>query len=93
MPPSQILISVITAAFFLLPTVAYGSVESSLTAIQNRLISTILPLVGILGLAFAGISFAVGSPNAKQRAIWATVGAVIGFGAPSIIAFIRQLVH
>lgn len=78
---------------FFIPQNAYASVESTLTAIQTRLITTILPLVGILGLAFAGISFAVGSPNAKQRAIWAAVGAVIGFGAPSIIAFIRQLVH
>lgn len=72
---------------------AYGSVESTLSVIQTRLITTILPLAAILGLVFAGLSFVAGSPNAKPRLIFAIMGAVIGFGAPSIMEFIRSMVH
>ncbi len=75
------------------PAVCYGSVESTLTALQGRLIGTVLPLVAILGIALAACSFAMGSEGARKHAILAVVGALIGFGAPSIIAFIRGLVQ
>ena len=79
--------------YLALPAIGYASVESTLTGIQTRLISTVLPLAAILGLVFAGFSFVAGSPNAKGRLILAIMGAVIGFGAPSIMEFIRSLVH
>lgn len=72
---------------------AYGSVESTLSLIQTRLITTILPLAAILGLVFAGLSFVAGSPNAKGRFMLAIMGAMVGFGAPSIMEFIRSMVH
>jgi len=75
------------------PAIGYASVESTLSAIQGKLIGTILPLASILGLVFAGLSFAAGSPNARNHLMLAIVGAVVGFGAPSIIAFIRGLVQ
>jgi type IV secretory pathway VirB2 component (pilin) len=82
------------AVFYLgFPAIGYGSVESTLSAIQGKLIGTILPLASILGLVFAGLSFAAGSPNARNHLMLAIVGAVVGFGAPSIIAFIRGLVQ
>jgi len=74
-------------------TVGYCSVESTLSTMQTKLISTILPLVAILGLVFAALSFAMGSPNARSHLVLAIVGSVVGFGAPSIIAFIRGLVQ
>lgn len=77
----------------LVPTVGYCSVESSLMAVQNRLIGTILPLAAILGLVFAGLSFVAGSPNAKSHLMLAIMGAVVGFGAPSIVSWIQGLVH
>jgi len=77
----------------LFPTLGYCSVESTLATIQGRLITTILPLVAILGLVFAGLSFAAGSQNARSHLVLAIVGSVVGFGAPSIIAFIRSLVQ
>jgi len=77
----------------LAPMVGYCSVESSLTAIQNRLIGTILPLAAILGLVFAGLSFVAGSQNARGHLMLAILGAVIGFGAPSIVSWIQGLVH
>jgi type IV secretory pathway VirB2 component (pilin) len=76
-----------------MPVIAYGTVESTLTAVQTKLISTVLPLAAILGLVFAGLSFVAGSPAAKSRLTLAIMGAVVGFGAPSIIEFIRSLVH
>lgn len=79
--------------YFGLPAIGYCSVESTLGAIQSRLITTILPLTSILGLVYAGLSFAAGSPNARNHLILAIVGTVVGFGAPSIIAFIRSLVQ
>lgn len=80
-------------AAFVFPTVGFCSVESTLAAIQGRLITTILPLVAILGILFAALSFATGSQNARSHLMLAVIGAMVGFGAPSIIAFIRGLVQ
>ena len=75
------------------PEVAFASVESTLAAIQNKFITTILPLGAILGLVYAGFSFVTGNPNAKSHLALACIGAVVGFGAPSIVAFIQGLVQ
>jgi hypothetical protein len=77
----------------LIPDLGYCSVESTLSNISTRLISTILPLVSILGLVFAAISFAMGNPNARGHLMLAIFGAAVGFGAPSIISFIRGLIQ
>jgi type IV secretory pathway VirB2 component (pilin) len=81
------------AAILMIPSIGYCSVESSLMAVQSKLITTILPLAAVLGLVFAGLSFVAGSPNARNHLVLAIMGAVIGFGAPSIIQFIQQLVN
>ena len=88
-----IVFAVTVAVVVALPALGYCSVESSLAAMQSKLITVILPLVGILGLLFAALSFFAGSPNARSHLFLAIVGAVVGFGAPSIIAFIRGLVN
>lgn len=77
----------------LMPVLAHASVESSLQAVQSRLIGTILPLAAILGLVFAGLSFVAGSQNARSHLMLAIMGAVIGFGAPSIVSWIQGLIH
>jgi type IV secretory pathway VirB2 component (pilin) len=77
----------------LVPTTGYCTVEGTLSAVQSKLIGTILPLAAILGLVFAGLSFVAGSPNARNHLYLAIMGAVVGFGAPSIIAFVRGLVQ
>ncbi len=84
---------VMATLYFALPAICFGSVETTLSAIQTRLITTVLPLAAILGLVFAGLSFVAGSQNAKGRLMLAIVGAIVGFGAPSIIEFIRSMVH
>jgi type IV secretory pathway VirB2 component (pilin) len=75
------------------PMLGFCSVESSLAAVQTKLIGTILPLVAIIGLVFAGLSFVAGSQNARSHLILAVIGAAIGFGAPSIVSWIQSLVH
>lgn len=42
------------------PLLGFCSVESSLMAVQSKLIGTILPLAAIIGLVFAGLSFVAG---------------------------------
>jgi type IV secretory pathway VirB2 component (pilin) len=84
---------VAVATILMFPGLAYCSVESSLMAVQSKLITTILPLAAVLGLVFAGLSFVAGSANARNHLVLAIMGAVIGFGAPSIIQFIQQLVN
>lgn len=71
----------------------YASVESTLSTMQSRLTGSVLPLVAILGFLYAGFSFVVGSPNARRHLMLAIVGAVVGFGANSILNFIRSMVH
>jgi type IV secretory pathway VirB2 component (pilin) len=75
------------------PVLALASVESTLLSIQGKLINVILPMAGIIGLVFAGLSFVAGHENARTRLWFGILGAVVGFGAPSIIDFIRSLVH
>ena len=75
------------------PIAAHASIESSMEALQTKLVGTILPLMSILGLLFAGLAYLAGSPNAKGY-LWASIiGAGVGFGAESIVGFIRGVVH
>ncbi|MEI8025271.1 MAG: hypothetical protein WCI18_02880 [Pseudomonadota bacterium] len=86
-------LSFLTVCLVFASSLALGSVESSLMAVQNKLINVILPLAGILGLVFAAFSFFTGNANARSHLFLAMMGAVIGFGAPSIIAFIRGMIN
>jgi len=78
---------------FAVPVTGYCSVESSLSAVQYKIINVILPLAGALGLAFAGLSFFTGNPSARAHLGLAMLGAAVGFGAPSIIDFIRSVIN
>ena len=77
----------------IMPALAQASVESTLLNVQGKLINVILPLAGIIGLVFAGLSFVAGHENARTRLWFGIIGAVVGFGAPSIIEFVRTLVR
>jgi len=90
---SLILPMMVMGLGLLLPEIGFCSVESSLAAVQMKLVSVILPLAAVLGLVFAGLSFVMGSPNARSHLILAIIGACVGFGAQSIIALIRGLVN
>jgi type IV secretory pathway VirB2 component (pilin) len=75
------------------PELAYASVESSLAAVQEKLVGTLLPLAAMCGLVFAGLSFVAGHPSARQHLFCAIFGCIIGFGAESIVALVRSLIH
>lgn len=75
------------------PTVGSCSVESSLAAVQEKLVGTLLPLGAMCGLVIAGLSFVAGHANARQHLIYAIIGAIVGFGSESIVSFIRNLIH
>ena len=81
------------ALVFLLPEVGYCSVESTLSALQSKLINVIMPLAAVLGLVFSAFSFFTGNPGARSHMWLAIIGAIVGFGAPSIIAFIHGFVN
>lgn len=79
--------------FMAVPDLAFASVESSMMALQQKLLGTILPLLSVLALLFAGLAYLTGSPNARTYLGAAIVGAVIAFGAESIVSLIRSVVR
>ena len=94
MKQSNLLLTVvIVVSLLFLPTFGFASVESTLGAIQGKLINQILPLCAVLGLVFAAFSFFTGNPGARSHLWLAIIGMIIGFGAPSIMAFIRGVVN
>jgi type IV secretory pathway VirB2 component (pilin) len=72
---------------------AYASVESSLLGLKNVLLGSILPVLAVIGLGFAGFSFFTGNPNAKQHLMYALVGCAVIFGAQSIVDLMSRVVR
>ena len=83
----------LTAGILLMADPAYASFESSLMNVKMKLTNVILPLLSVIGLGLAAISFITGNPNAKQHITYAILGAIIGFGAQSIVDFISQTIR
>lgn len=77
----------------LAPLLAQASVESSLLGVQTKLTRVILPVLSVIGIALAGLSFITGNENAKKHIIYAIIGTAIGFGAQSIADLISQTVR
>ncbi len=77
----------------LLPDMAQASLESSLVGLKSRLTGIILPLLAVIGIAIAAISFFTGNNNAKQHLSYAVIGCVFGFGSQAIVDFISQTVR
>ncbi len=82
-----------TIVVAMIPAIAFASVDSSLEAVQAKLVGRILPLAATLGLIVAGISFTFGHQNARQHLVYAIVGAIVGFGAESIMHLVQMLIH
>ena len=82
-----------TMVLILSPQLSFADVEGTLGNIQDTLINRLMPLFGVLGLCWAGFSFMAGNANAKSHMFMAIVGAIIGFGAPSIVEMARGLVN
>lgn len=80
-------------AALILPELAHASLESSLSGIKTKLTGVILPLLSVIGIAIAAISFFTGNQNAKQHIVYAVLGCIFGFGAQAIVDFISQTVR
>jgi type IV secretory pathway VirB2 component (pilin) len=87
------LFTVMAMGFLLTPEFAFAGLESSLMGIKMKLTGVILPLLSVIGIAIAAISFFTGNPNAKQHIVYAVLGCIFGFGAQAIVDFIAQTVR
>jgi hypothetical protein len=83
----------VVSLLWLVPEIGHASVESSLMGVQMKLTRVILPVLSVIGIAWAAFSFITGHENAKKHILYAIVGAAIGFGAQAIVDFISQTVQ
>lgn len=83
----------VIGVILLTPLLAQASVESSLLGLKNVLLNSILPVLAVMGLGYAGFSFFTGNPNAKQNLIYAITGSVICFAAQSIVDLLQRVVR
>ena len=90
---SFIVPGILVCICLLVPEIAFAGLETSLMSIKSKLTGVILPLLSVIGIAIAGISFFTGNPQAKQHISYAIVGCMIGFGAQGIVDFISQTVR
>jgi hypothetical protein len=72
---------------------AIASVESSLQGVQLKLTHVILPMLSVIGIAWAAFSLMTGNERAKTHIWYAIIGSAIGFGAQAIVDFISQAVR
>jgi type IV secretory pathway VirB2 component (pilin) len=77
----------------LVPEFAHADLVSSLVDVKFKLTGVILPVLSVIGIAVAAISFFTGNPQSKQHIFYAILGCVFGFGAQAIVDFISQSVH
>ena len=75
------------------PDLAHADLVSSLNGLKTKLTGIILPLLSVIGIAIAAVSFFTGNPNAKQHIVYAVLGTIFGFGAQAIVDFIAQTVR
>lgn len=90
---SLLTVAVVAIVAFLAPDFAHASLESSLEGMRMKLTGVILPVLSVIGIGFAAVSFFTGNPQAKQHIFYAVIGAMLGFGAQAIVDFIAQTVH
>lgn len=86
-------VMIFVAVMALMPDLAHASLESSLDAIRSRLVGVIMPVLSVIGMCIAGISFYSGNENAKRHIAYAVFGCLIGFGSQIIVDFFASLVH
>ena len=76
-----------------LPVLGFADVEGSLRNIRSELTGVILPVLSVIGLGIASVSFFTGNPNAKGHIVYAILGSCFGFGAQQIADFIASMVR
>jgi hypothetical protein len=69
---------------------AHASIESAMYSFRAQLTTIFLPALALVGIVIAAMSLALGHQNAKHHITMAVLGSIIGFGADSIIDFVRR---
>jgi type IV secretory pathway VirB2 component (pilin) len=90
---SFLVLGICILTMLLVPDLAHAGLESSLIGIKTKLTGVIMPLLSVIGIAVAAVSFFTGNPNAKQHIVYAVLGCMFGFGAQAIVDFIAQTVR
>ena len=93
MKKENILVILIVLGLIFIPELGFASVESSLMGMQMKLTRVILPVLSVIGIAWAAFSFITGHENAKKHILYAVLGSALGFGAQAIVDFISQTVQ
>ncbi|HLE12950.1 MAG: hypothetical protein A2504_13030 [Bdellovibrionales bacterium RIFOXYD12_FULL_39_22] len=88
-----ILLLIVGIVALMAPDLAFAGLESSLVGLKTKLTGVILPVLAVIGMAIAAISFFTGNPNAKSHMVYAILGCIFGFGAQAIVDFISQTVR
>ena len=88
-----LIFGILLVATVLVPDLAFAGLEDSLVGIKLKLTGVILPLLSVIGIAIAAISFFTGTPQSKQHIVYAVLGCIFGFGAQAIVDFISQTVR
>jgi type IV secretory pathway VirB2 component (pilin) len=88
-----LIFGILLVATVLVPDLAFAGLEDSLVGIKLKLTGVILPLLSVIGIAIAAISFFTGNPQSKQHIVYAVLGCIFGFGAQAIVDFISQTVR
>ncbi len=83
----------VTAVSLLLPAIGFADVAGSLQNMRSQLTGVILPVLSVIGLGIASVSFFTGNPQAKQHIIYAILGCCFGFGAQQIADFISSMIR
>lgn len=89
----MLVLGVVFGLVVLIPQVANADIASSLVDMKLKITGVILPLLSVIGIAIAAISFFTGNPQAKQHITYAVLGCIFGFGAQAIVDFISQTVR
>src|SRR5271168_1856581 len=84
---------VLTVVICLLPMLCSADFGDSLKSIKDKLNIVILPVLCVIGLSGAAISFFTGNPAAKQHILYAILGCIFGFGAQGIVDMIKDTVR
>lgn len=93
MSKEKIVLAFLFLFMTLAPELGLASVESSLMGVQMKLTRVILPVLSVIGIAWAAFSFITGHENAKKHILYAVLGSALGFGAQAIVDFISQTVQ
>jgi type IV secretory pathway VirB2 component (pilin) len=88
-----LILGILLMVSVLVPDLAFAGLEDSLVGIKMKLTGVILPLLSVIGIAIAAISFFTGNPQSKQHIVYAILGCIFGFGAQAIVDFISQTVR